>query len=385
MAKRKNKLQLGLFIPPFHAPNEDPTLALERDLQITEFCDGIGMSEVWFGEHHSGGYEIVMSPELMIAAAAQRTRRIRLGTGVITLPYHNPLMVANRIAQLDHLTRGRVLFGAGPGILVADADMMGLDARESRDKLDQGLAVIKRLLAGEYVTEKTDWYELRDAHCHLLPFQDPMPIAVASAFTPSGGTLAAKHQAAILCLAATSPDGYDALSGNWKIAQEAALKFGTTMDPAKVRCATDMHIAETREETFAQASRGFAITQRYFINQTAHIAASPLDIKLEDLIASGEAIIGTPDDAIAQIRRLEEKIPDFGTLLLFDKNWTSTEHKQRSLELMMRYVLPAINGTNDSRQASFDWQGRHAEEYFNTMQQATQRAFDKHARDSQPQ
>jgi limonene 1,2-monooxygenase len=382
LAKRKNKLRLGLFIAPFHALNEDPTLALERDLELTQYADDLGLAEVWFGEHHSGGYEIIMSPELMIAAAAQRTKRIMLGTGVITLPYHNPLMVANRIAQLDHLTRGRVIFGAGPGLLTADAHMLGLDARESREKLGQGLSVVKRLLAGEMVTEKTGWYDLHDAHCHLLPHQEAIEIAVASAFTPSGGTLAAKHDTAMLCLAATSPDGYDALSGNWKIAQEAAGKFGRTMDPARVRCATDMHIAETREEAMDQARKGFAITQRYFVNQTAHLAASPMDVTLEQMVESGEAIVGTPDDAIAQIRRLEEKIPDFGTLLLFDKNWASTGHKKRSLELLMRYVLPEINGTNASRQRSFDWQGEHAQEYLETMQQATQRAFEKHAKDN---
>lgn len=382
MAKRKNKLRLGLFIAPFHALNEDPTLALERDIALTEYADELGLDEVWFGEHHSGGYEIIMSPELMIAAAAQRTRRIMLGTGVITLPYHNPLMVANRLAQLDHMTRGRLIFGAGPGLLTADAHMLGLDARESRDKLDQGIGLIKRLFAGEMVTEKTDWYDLRDAHCHLSPYQDSIEIAVASAFTPSGGTLAAKHDTSLLCLAATSPDGYDALSGNWAVAQAAAKRFGRTMDPARVRCATDMHIAESRDKAMDQARHGFAVTQRYFVNQTAHLAASPMDVTLEQMIETGEIVVGTPDDAVAQIRRLEEKIPDFGTLLLFDKNWAGTEDKKRSLELLMRYVLPEINGTNVSRQRSFDWQGEHAQEYFDTMQQATQRAFEKHAREN---
>ncbi len=382
MTKRKNKLRLGLFIAPFHALNEDPTLAFERDLQLTQFADDLGLGEVWFGEHHSGGYEIIMSPELMIAAAAQRTKRIRLGTGVITLPYHNPLMVANRLAQLDHLTHGRLIFGAGPGLLSADAHMLGIDPRESRDKLDQGLGVVKRLLAGEMVTETSSWYDLHDAHCHLLPLQDPLPIAIASAFSPSGGTLAAKHDTAMLCLASTSPDGFDALASNWQIAQETSQKLGRAMDPARIRCATDMHIAETRDAAMDQARKGFAITQRYFLNQTAHLSASPMDVTLEQLIESGEAVIGTPDDAVAQIRRLEAKIPDFGTLLLFDKNWTSTADKKRSLELLMRYVLPEINGTNASRQRSFDWQSEHEQEYFDTMQAATQRAFEKHARDN---
>lgn len=381
---RKNRLQLGLFIAPFHGLNENPTLCLERDLEISRFADEIGLSEVWFGEHHSGGYEIIMSPELMVAAAAERTKRIKLGTGVITVPYHSPLMIANRLCQLDHMTRGRLLFGAGPGLLTADAHMQGLDARESRDKLDQGINVIQRLLRGEWVTERTAWYNLVDAHCHLLPYNGPgsIPLAVASAMSPNGGNLAAKYDAAMLCLAATSPDGYDVLAGNWKIACERAEKYGREMDPARLRCATDMHIAETRDKAMDQAREGYAITHRYFANQTGHIANEGEDATLELLIERGEAVVGTPDDAVAQIRRLEEKVPDFGTLLLFDKNWASTEDKKRSLEMLMRYVLPEINGDNASRQKSFDWQGEHREEYFETFQQATQRAFEKHAAES---
>lgn len=380
---RNNRLKLGLFIAPFHALNDNPTLCLERDLELTRFADEIGLSEVWFGEHHSGGYEIIASPELMVAAAAERTARIRLGTGVISLPYHNPLTTAHRLVQLDHMTRGRLLFGAGPGLLTADAHMLGLDARESRDKLAQGLDVITRLLHGEWVTEQTSWYDLRDAHCHMLPYGDRIDLCVASMFSPNGGTLAAKYGAGMLCLAATSPDGYDALSANWKIACDAAARHGRTMDPGVLRCATDIHVAETREQAMAQVREGFEITRRYFANQIGGAGSTGMEAPLEELIERGEAVVGTPDDAIAQIRRLEEKVPDFGTLLLFDKNWAGMEHKKRSLELLMRYVLPEINDDNRNRRKSFDWQGVHADEYYKTMQEATERAFRKHADDTQ--
>lgn len=378
---RRNKLKLGLFIAPFHALNENPTMALERDLELAEFGDKIGLSEIWYGEHHSGGYEIIQSPELMIAAAAQRTRRIKLGTGVVSLPYHNPLMTANRLAQLDHMSQGRLMFGAGPGLLSADAHMLGLDARESREKLEQGLNVITRLLRGEWVTEKTGWYDLRDAHCHLLPCNDQLEVCVASTFSPNGGTLAGKYGTGMLCLAATSPDGFDTLSGNWAIACEAAAKYGHTMNAAQVRCATDMHIAETRDQAMDQVRKGYETTRKYFENQTKHVANSGMDVELEELIERGEAVVGTPDDAVAQIRRLEEKVPGFGCLLLFDKNWARTEHKKSSLELMMRYVLPEINGDNLSRKKSFDWQGDNVETFAGTFMDATKRAFEKYAAD----
>ncbi|TGD76232.1 LLM class flavin-dependent oxidoreductase [Mangrovimicrobium sediminis] len=378
---RKTKLRLGLFVAPFHPLDENPTLCLDRDLQLAEYADDLGIEEYWFGEHHSGGYEISASPELMIAAAAQRTTRIKLGTGVVSLPYHNPFNTAQRIAQLDHLTKGRLMFGAGPGLLTADAHMRGQDARESRDKLGQGLEVITRLLRGETVTEKSSWYDLQDAHCHLLPAQRDLEVCVASLFSPNGGTLAAKYNGGMLCLAATSPDGFDTLSANWQVACEAARKLGREMDPSVIRCATDMHIAETRDQAMDQVRKGFEVNQRYFLNQSGHLPDSPAHYTLEHLMERGEAVIGTPDDAIEQIRRLEEKVPGFGCLLLFDKNWSSMQHKKESLEMMMRYVLPAINGDNDSRVRSFDWQHEHREPFFGRMMEGAQRAIEKHAKE----
>lgn len=381
---RNVKLRLGLFVAPFHPLDENPGLCLERDLQRASFADELGLDEFWYGEHHTGGYEISASPELMIAAAAQRTRRIRLGTGVVSLPYHNPLMIANRIAQLDHLTRGRLMFGAGPGLLVSDAHMLGLDATESRNKLDTGLNIILRLLRGEWVSESNDWYTLRDAHCQVLPSNPQMEVCVASTFSPNGGKLAAKYQAGMLCLASTLYGAFDALTTNWQIAQQTAARLGRAMSPASVRCATDMHIAETREQALTEVRRGYERYLRYIKNQSDHLPESPAHLTIEELIDRGEVTIGTPDDAIEQIRRLEEKVPNFGCLLLLDKNWASMEHKQRSLEMIARYVLPAINGDNRNRVRSFDWARENRQGFTDVIMDSNRKAFDQHQAEQPP-
>ncbi|HEY4547044.1 MAG TPA: LLM class flavin-dependent oxidoreductase [Pedomonas sp.] len=382
---RKVPLRVGMFLAPFHPLDESPTLALERDLALAQFADEIGFAEFWYGEHHTGAYELSASPELMIAAAAQRTRRIKLGTGVISLPYHNPLMTANRIAQLDHLTFGRLIFGAGPGLLVSDAHMLGLDARESRDKLERGLDVIQRLLSGEWVTETYDgWYTLRDAHAQLLPYNPDLEYCVASTFSPNGGTLAAKFNAGMLCLASTATYGYDALSNNWKIACDTATRLGRSMSPASIRCATDIHIAETRDKAMDQVREGYERYLLYIKNQSEQLKESPAHKSLEDLLETGEIVVGTPDDAIRQIRRLEEKVPDFGCLLMLDKNWASQDDKKRSMEMMMRYVLPAINGDNRNRQKSFDWARDNRDGFIDVIQASTKRAFEKHAQMAEP-
>jgi limonene 1,2-monooxygenase len=377
---RNIKLRAGVFVAPFHPLDESPSLALERDLDLAEYAETIGLEEFWYGEHHSGGFEISPSPELMIAAAAQRTKRIKLGTGVVSLPYHNPLMTANRIAQIDQLSFGRVIFGAGPGLLVSDAHMLALDARDSREKLDSGLSVITRLLRGEWVTERYEgWYDLRDAHCQVLPYQSDIEVCVASTFSPNGGTLAAKYRAGMLCLASTIHGGFDALTTNWKIACEAANREGRTMNPAGIRCATDIHIAETRDKAIDQVRHGYERYLDYIRNQSEHLKDSPAHKTLDELIETKEVVVGTPDDAIEQVRRLEAKVPDFGCLLVLDKNWADTADKKRSLEMLARYVLPAINGDNRLRQESFDWARANREGFVDIVQSATKKAFEKHA------
>ncbi|MDX6232174.1 MAG: limonene 1,2-monooxygenase, partial [Nocardioidaceae bacterium] len=142
-------LRFGIFLAPFHPVGQNPTLALERDLELIEHLDALGYDEAWIGEHHSAGYEIIASPEVFIAAAAQRTRNIRLGTGVSSLPYHQPLMLADRMVLLDHLTRGRVMFGVGPGALPSDAFMMGIEVTKQRDMMEEALEAILLLLRSD--------------------------------------------------------------------------------------------------------------------------------------------------------------------------------------------------------------------------------------------
>src|SRR5919197_4079809 len=155
-------MRFGIFLAPFHRHDENPTLALERDLHLIEHLDALGYDEAWIGEHHSAGTELIASPEVFIAAAAARTRHIRLGTGVSSLPYHHPLLLADRMVLLDHLTRGRVMLGVGPGALPSDAYMMGIEVARQRDMMEEALEAILRLLReDEPITLKTDWFELR--------------------------------------------------------------------------------------------------------------------------------------------------------------------------------------------------------------------------------
>ncbi|MFN4087806.1 MAG: LLM class flavin-dependent oxidoreductase [Alphaproteobacteria bacterium] len=372
-------LRHGVFLAPFHAMDENPTACLERDLELMAWLDRLGFHEAWIGEHHSAGWEIISSPELFIAIAAERTRHLRFGTGVVSLPYHNPLMVANRIIQLDHHTRGRVMFGAGPGLLASDALMLGIDPATQRDRMAEALDVILRLFRGETVTEKTDWYTFVNARAQLPPYTKPHPeIAVASAVTPSGGRLAGKYGFSMICVAATNPFGYDALAANWQIANEIAAEDGRTMDPATLRLVGPMHIAETREQAMKNVKFGFAKYIDYFNNNQQRFNVPPGQDPAEWFVENKFGVIGTPDDAIAMIERLYEKQGEFGVYLQQANNVADWEATKRSYELYARFVMPHFSGDNGPRIASFDWCTANRGDLAEKRSKAAAAMFDKH-------
>ena len=379
------KLRNGIFLAPFHPVNEDPTLCIQRDLELIEHLDRLGYEEAWVGEHHSAGFEIIASPEVFIAAAAERTRRIKLGTGVVSLPYHHPLTVANRMLQLDHQTKGRVMFGVGPGLLPSDAFQMGIDPNTQRDRMVESIEVILKLFAGERVTQKSDWFTLVDATCQLRPYTWPHPeVCVASSVTPSGGKLAGRHGFGMLCVAATQAGGYDALSVNWKVANDTAAERGLRMDPERLRLVGPVHIAETREEAFRNIQFGFKQWQDYFAGITGNIAGREAANTLspEDLVKEGIIVVGTPDDAIAQVRRLQEKQGEFGCFLQLAHNWANFDATKKSYELWQRHVTPVINRSNDARETAFAWARDHRERFIGAAMQAAMQTIQKHHEDA---
>ena len=372
-------LRHGVFLAPLHPVDENPHLLVHRDLELMEWLDRLGYHEAWIGEHHSAGFETIASPELFIAAAVERTRSLRFGTGVISLPYHNPLMVANRIIQLDHQSRGRVMFGFGPGLLVSDAQMLGIDPNTQRDRMAEALDVILRLIDGQSVTQKSDWFDLVNARVHLLPYSRPMDLAVASAATPSGGRLAGKYDLSMLCVAATDPrGGFNVLDLNWQTAVDIAAEHGRVMSRARLRLMGPMHIAETRDQARQNVRFGLqkyidyarTVTPGRFGNFEGR---DPVDVMLD----AGHICIGDPGDAIAVLERLQAKQGEFGAFLHQAHDWGDWEQTKKSYELYMRFVAPHFDKSNANRDASYDDWKAHSVEFSDKSHTAAQKTFEK--------
>ena len=346
-----NRMRFGIFLAPFHAPGTNPTLAIQRDLELIQHLDHLGYDEAWIGEHHSAGMEIIASPEVFIAAAAERTKHIKLGTGVVSVGYHHPLWIAERIVLLDHLTRGRIMLGVGPGSLPTDAAMIGIEQSETRELLEQGFDLIVQLLkSDEPVNFKNHRWELRDAHLHLRPYSNPLfDMAVAAVASPSGPRLAGKHGVGLLSLGATQKDGFDALGHHWNVMEERCAQFGHVADRNKWRLVGMVHCAETRDEARRQVKYGIEHWFRYFQDVAAlpHMTVSGNDIyaMIDFVIESGMGAIGTPDDICAQIDGLySQSNGGFGAFLMLAHEWANTHDTQRSYELIAKYVMPRYQG-----------------------------------------
>ena len=368
-------LKFGIFLAPFHPLGINPTLAFERDLELLQWLDALGFDEAWIGEHHSAGWETIASPEIFIAFAAERTRHIKLGTGVISLPYHHPLMVADRMVLLDHLTRGRVMMGVGPGALVTDAFMLGIDPATSREKMDEALGIILRLYTEtEPITHKSDWFELHQAVLHIRPYQRPhMPIAVASVQSPAGVALAGKYGAGVLSFSIpTHGQGETDLKSLWVKAEESAAEHGQTVDREEWRLVVPIHLAESREEAINDARIGAGRFEKEYLEETIGRPVQgdvPLEKIIEQKVEAGQWLVGTPDDCIARIRRLGEDSGGFGGLMVQYIDWAPREKVLHSYELLARYVMPEFQGSLAGINASNQWSRQHTAE----IQEATGR------------
>jgi len=379
------RLKFGIFMGPFHRVGENPTLAIDRDLELVQWLDYLGFDEAWIGEHHSAGWEIISSPEIFIAAAAERTRHIKLGTGVVSLPYHHPLMVANWMVQLDHMTHGRVMMGVGPGALPSDAYMMGIEHTVQRPRMDEALGVILRLFTEtEPITYKSDWFELREALLQLRPYQRPyMPVAVASVQSPAGVVLAGKYGAAVLTITVPrdpSASNESDLQNLWTIAEASAVEHGQEVRREDWRLVIPVHLAESRQEARAEARLGAGRYLREYsegTNGRRPVFDGPLDKVLDFMADAGFWIVGTPDDCIAGIKRLEERSGGYGGFLVQTIDWAPRDKMLHSYELLARYVMPQFQGSVASTAASNRWASERRE----TLVEGRTRAIDRARQD----
>ena len=347
-------MKFSFFMMPLHDPRENPALAFQRDISLIHLADKLGFDEFYIGEHHSGGWETMPAPEMALAMAAANAHRIRLGTSVFSAPFHHPFHLAERMCFLDHLTHGRAILGMGPCSLVSDKMLFNMDDRALYPMLQEAVEVVVRLLESpEPISHQGRYWQFENMRLQLRSFQQPrLPLALPSAGTPENLDLIGRHGMIWLSPAGKAGRSPLSLKERWAIVEKGATAAGRTADRDNWRIVTNMYLAETREQAWADVSAGMMRETAYFCS----IGFEPLyrqspDQKFEQFTPDQVAdrrdwVIGTPDDAIAWIEAKQAETGGFGGVMLTANEWASFEKISRSVEMFARYVMPRFQGHN---------------------------------------
>jgi len=264
--------------------------------------------------------------------------------------------------------------------------MLGIDVGRQREMMSESLEVLIPLLRGETVTRKTDWFDLRDARSQMAGYSRPMvEMAVAAAVSPSGPRAAGQHGLGMLSFAATSGAGFDLLPAHWDVCEQLAEEHGKTVDRCNWRLVVPMHLAETREQAYADVSHGILKLVRYFgrlgseeMNTIQTVDAAIEQWTQRGLSLLGRAVIGTPDDAIERIGSLQEQSGGFGTILLLAHDAADPSRTLSSYELFANYVMSAIRGSNRHRHESLQWFSEHSETIVGDLKDAIGKTVERH-------
>jgi limonene 1,2-monooxygenase len=352
-------MKFSLFMMPCHHPKDNPALAFQRDIGLIHLADELGFDEAFIGEHHSGGWETMPAPEMALSMAAAKAHRIRLGTSVFSAPFHHPFYLAERMAFLDHLTRGRAILGVGPCSLVTDKMLFNMEDTALVPMLHEAVDVVIRLLeSDEPISHHGEYWQFDDMQLQLRSFQQPrLPLAMPSAATPANLEMIGRNN--MIWMSPTGKNRPDARK-NWEIVEKGARDAGRVADRDNWRIATYMYVAESRDQAWDEVRTGIMREAEYFsaIGLRGHYAeyeGQPYsEFTPESCADIRDWVIGTPDDAIAWLEAKQEETGGFGGLLLHSPEWTDRHKWERSMEMFARYVMPHFQGHSTTFKNEWD-------------------------------
>jgi limonene 1,2-monooxygenase len=256
------------------------------------------------------------------------------------------------MAFLDHLTRGRAILGVGPCALVTDKNLFGLATEKLYPMMAESVDIIVRLLeSSEAIDYDGQFWKIRQMRLQLRSYQQPrMPLAIASSGNPISLELAGKYGMLFLSPAGKNKRNNQSKAEQWNAVEMIAAKHGTQTSRDNWRIATNVYLAESREDAWRDVEANIDRDKEYFfsIGLKAPYEAYPGQPAHEITARSGadrrDWIIGTPEDAIVQIERMQAETGGFGGLMLATHEWASTDKLRRSYELFARYVMPHFRG-----------------------------------------
>ena len=357
-------LKFGIFTMPEHPPWENWTLSYDRDVREAKLAEKLGFDEYWIGEHHTGSYENVPVPEYMIAKISEVTDKIHLGTGTVNLPYHDPFLVAERLAFLDQLTKGRVIYGYGGGGLPSDMEMFSLDGEDQREMIAEATDIIQTYTQAEEPTSYDgEFWSYDNRIVQVPPYQNEPMEAIAGLTRERSYEMAGEMGMGSLSVYFTpleAPENGNApdLKDHARAMTEAAEASGHDLQSVRDewRIVREVYVAESKEQAIEDIRAGVKESYDYLIElglgalMKTDDEQPDEDLTMEWMIENIPWIIGSPEDCIRQIEQLHREVGGFGTLVLNSRDWVTTDKHERSLELFARKVMPAFQEQKGPRE-----------------------------------
>ncbi len=352
----------GFFTMPSHPPECGLKEGQDWDLQVLRWCDELGFSEAWVGEHHTAPWEPHPAPDLLLAQAMLQTSRIRLGPGGFLLPYHHPAELANRVAMLDHLSGGRLNFGVAASGLPSDWAMFNVDGMSgvNRDMTREALDIILKLWSEEApfhydgkfwkVTKPETMFGLLKPH--LKPLQTPHPPIGVAGLSKNSDTLKLAGERGFIPMSLNLNPAY--VASHWDSVQAGAARSGRTPDRSTWRLVREVFVAETDAEAWRLSVDGMMgrMMGEYFLPLLSnfgfldYLKHSP-EVADSDVTpaycAKHNWLIGSPATVAEKLESIHNEVGGFGTILVFGFDYREKAEAWRtSLGLIAEEVMPRL-------------------------------------------
>jgi alkanesulfonate monooxygenase SsuD/methylene tetrahydromethanopterin reductase-like flavin-dependent oxidoreductase (luciferase family) len=356
-------MRLGYFAMPLHPPGADPGLTMEEDLQQLVALERLGFEEAWIGEHFTAEWENIPCPDLFIAKALGMTRSMKLGTGVSCLPNHDPMMLAQRIAQLDQLARGRFMWGVGSGGFPGDFSLFDVDPKSgehreiTRTMLDLVLELWRDPKPGLYESRRWRFRVPEpqpdiDLRLHLRPFQRPHPPIAVAGVSESSETLVLAGERGFIPMSINFVPSRT-LWTHWAGVETGARRAGRPADRSTWRISRDILVADTTAEARRLALDGPMARDwnGYFLRllrKTGRLGLPKVDPAIPDddvtveYLLDNVWIVGDPDEVTRKLRALRDEVGGFGVLLVIAHEWQPWAAWEHSMKLLVDRVLPRL-------------------------------------------
>jgi limonene 1,2-monooxygenase len=354
--KGETAVRFGLFLMPEPFPWSNWTLSYDLKLDEIVKAEQLTYDEVWVGEHHTGAYENIPAPDIFLAKASALTHRIALGTGTVNLPYRDPFDVAERMAFLDHLTHGRLLYGFGGGGLISDQLLFRVPKDEGRPRLHEALDLIELLLAStDYIDFAGKYWSFQHRRIQVRPFQANPQFAIAGMSGTHNFAMCGERGYAALSIYFTPAliednPGMPDLVGQGAALVDAASAAGRDPEQARRdwRICREVYVSDSKNAAMNEIRESLRHSYDYLFQlglgalMKREALMPDAEVTFDWMVENIPWIIGSPAEVIDQIHQLNEAVGGFGTLLFNSREWVTTDRWSRSLELFARYAMPAF-------------------------------------------